>query len=122
MLNQKPRWKGLFNFYHMIIGIAGPYSASTEEERSRNFEAMNVAAARVYEKGHIPFIGVNMALPIVKYAATDDYYEAVMFISLAVIEKCDAILIIGESKGVQREKDVLISKGLPVYYSLDEVP
>jgi len=107
----------------MIIGVAGPYSAPTEEQRNKNFEAMNIAAARVYEKGHIPFIGVNMALPVVAHANSDDKYEAVMDISLAVIDKCEAILIIGEeSKGVIREKDVLIAKGLPVYYSIDEIP
>lgn len=107
----------------MIIGVSGPYSAPTEEQRNKNFEAMNIAAARVYEKGHIPFIGVNMALPVVAQANAADKYEAVMEISLAVIDKCDAILIIGEeSKGVKREKDVLLSKGLPVYYSIDEIP
>jgi len=106
----------------MIIGIAGPYSASTEEQRNRNFDAMNIAAANVYRKGHIPFIGVNMALPIVAKGVVQDPYEAVMQISLAVIDKCDAILMIGESKGANREKDLIVSKGLPVYYSIDEIP
>src|SRR6185295_14439628 len=104
----------------MIIGVAGPYSAPTEEQRNKNFDAMNIAAAKVYEKGHIPFIGVNMALPVVAKASVQNPYEAVMEISLAVVDQCDAILIIGESKGVDREKNLVISKGLPVYYSIDE--
>jgi hypothetical protein len=112
----------LVKAFFMIIGVAGPYSAPTEEQRNKNFEAMNIVAAQIYEKGHIPFIGVNMALPVVAHSSANDKYEAVMEISLAVIDKCDAILIIGESKGVTREKDVLIAKGLPVYYSIDEVP
>ena len=83
---------------------------------------MNIAAARVYEKGHIPFIGVNMALPVIGQSSVSDPYEAVMAISLAVIDKCDAILMIGESRGANREKEILIAKGLPVYYSLDQIP
>jgi len=106
----------------MIIGVAGPYSADTAEQRQKNFDAMNIAAAQVYEKGHIPFIGVNMALPVVKHTNTEDEYDAVMEISMAVIDKCDAILMIGASKGANRERDLVIGKGLPVYYSIDEVP
>ena len=107
----------------MIIGVAGPYSAPTEELRKKNLEAMNMAAARVFEKGHIPFIGLNMALPVVdKLDFYGDDYAAIMDISLAVIDKCDALLLLGESLGANRERDILITKGLPVYYSIDEIP
>ena len=50
----------------MIIGVAGPYSAPTEEQRKKNLDAMNLAAAKLLEKGHIPIIGMNAALPIVE--------------------------------------------------------
>lgn len=106
----------------MIIGIAGPYSAPTEEQRQKNLDAMNEAAARVLEKGHIPIIGMNAALPIVSITNIEDKYKATMDISLAVIDKCDAILMIGESPGADKERDLVKSKGLPVYYSLEEIP
>lgn len=106
----------------MTIAIAGPYSAPTETQRQKNLDAMNQAAARVYQKGHIPFIGVNMALPVVAMSDVADIYAAIMDISMAVIDKCDAILMIGESNGANREKEHIASKGLPVYYSLDEIP
>jgi hypothetical protein len=106
----------------MIIAIAGPYSAPTAAQRQSNLDAMNEAAARVYEKGHIPFIGVNMALPVVAMSEVDDEYAAIMDISMAVIDKCDAILMIGESNGANTEKEHIASKGLPVYYSLEEIP
>ena len=54
----------------MIIGVAGPYSAATEEERQQNLDAMNHAAARLLEMGHTPLIGVNAALPVVKAATS----------------------------------------------------
>ncbi len=83
---------------------------------------MNEAAARVLEKGHIPVIGMNAALPIVSIANVEDKYKPTMEISLAVINVCEAILMIGESPGANKERDLVKSKGLPVYYSLEEIP
>lgn len=106
----------------MIIGVAGPYSADTEEQRQQNLDKLNKAAAMLLAKGHIPLIGVNAALPVVNAADVTDRYKAIMDISMAVIDKCDALLLIAESRGANMERDLVLSKGLPVYYSMDEVP
>ena len=107
----------------MLIAVAGPYSADTSEQRQRNLAAMNVAAAGVMKLGHIPVIGVNAALPVVECLGSDaNQYEAIMAISLALVDKCDAILVIGESAGVKRERDLVRCKGLPVYSNLNEIP
>jgi hypothetical protein len=106
----------------MIIAIAGPYSAPTEEGRQANLSLLNEGAARVLEMGHIPLIGVNAALPVVEKANVADKYKAMMDISMAVIDKCEALLLIAESPGANRERDWVLAKGLPVYYSLEEIP
>lgn len=106
----------------MIIGVAGPYSAATAEERQRNLDALNAAAARLLERGHIPLIGVNAALPVIEQANVPDKYAAIMAISMAVIGRCEAMLVIGNSPGADRERDYVLSKGLPVYASPDDVP
>ena len=106
----------------MIIGVAGPYSADTEEKRKANLDAMNIAAARLLEAGHIPIIGMNAALPVLEKATVKDRYRATMDISLAVIGACEAILILAESPGVNRERDLILSKGLSVYYRIEDVP
>ncbi len=108
----------------MIIGVAGPYSAPTAEQRQQNLDAMNLAAAEVYKKGHIPFIGINVSIPVVNqlsFETEEKRYEAIMKMSLALIDCCDALLVIGESKGVQMEKELILSKGLKVYKSLEEI-
>ena len=105
----------------MLIAVAGPYSAETEEQRQKNFDAMNRAAARLLEKGHTPIIGVNAALPVVERANVSDKYEAIMQISMAVVANCDAILVLGSSRGTDRERDYFISQNKPVYYSIGEV-
>lgn len=105
----------------MIIAVAGPYSAPSEEQRRINLRALNIAAGRLLEMGHIPIIGVNVALPIVAEASIKNQYAAIMDISLAV-SACDALLLLAESPGANKERDIVLSKGLPVYYSLAEVP
>jgi hypothetical protein len=107
----------------MLIAIAGPYSADTPDNRQRNLAALNKAAAAVLNLGHIPVIGVNAALPIVECLGADlNQYDMMMAISLALVDRCDAILMIGESNGANREREVVRSKGLPVYLSIDEIP
>jgi hypothetical protein len=106
----------------MMIAVAGPYSAPTAEQRQENLDAMNRAAADLMRRGHIPVIGVNAALPVVEMLDTNERYEAMMAISLAVVGCCDAILMIGESPGANRERELLATRGCPVYLSLADVP
>lgn len=106
----------------MIIGVAGTYSTATEEQRKNNLNAMNEAAAKVLEVGHIPIIGMNGALRIVDLANVPGRYTAIMEISLAVINQCEAILILAESPGVMKERDLVLSNAGKIFYSIDEIP
>ncbi len=106
----------------MLIAVAGLYSAETKEQMQKNLDAMNNAAAELYKKGHIPVIGMNNALPVVNRLNNIERYNSIMEISLAIVEKCDAILILGESSGVKQEKNLFLERGKPVYYSIEEIP
>jgi hypothetical protein len=106
----------------MIIGVAGPYSATTPEQRQANLDAMNKAAARLLEKGHVPVIGMNAALPVLEQTNVEDGYTAIMRISLAVIGACDALLLIGESPGANKERDLILAQGKPVYLRIEDIP
>jgi hypothetical protein len=108
-------------FYTMIIGVAGPYSADTPEQQKANLDAMNKAAARLLELGHIPVIGMNAALPVLEQANVPDRYKCIMEISLAVIGACEGLLLLRESPGANKERDLILSKGLPVFESIDDV-
>ncbi|MEO6166732.1 MAG: DUF1937 family protein, partial [Chitinophagales bacterium] len=102
--------------------IAGPYSAPTGKERQQNLDAMNEAAAAIYEMGHIPIIGVNAALPVLEKSEVDDEYKLIMDISMAMVESCDALLLLAESQGANRERELIASQGKPVFKSISEVP
>jgi hypothetical protein len=52
----------------LMIMVAGPYSAASVEGRAANLAAMDRAAASLAQRGHIPMIGVNAALPVLDAA------------------------------------------------------
>ncbi len=106
----------------MLIAVAGPYSAPTEEQKAANLKAMNIAAAEVYRKGHLPVIGVNTSLFVADELPDIDRKKVISDISFAVVERCDAILITGSSPGADIERELMMKQGLPVYYSIDEIP
>ena len=109
----------------MHIMIAGPYqgNSSDKEEWKKNHQKLNEMAYKVHLKGHIPVIGVNLALPIIETVGWDNYEQLMMPLSLALAERCDAVLRIGGiSKGADQEVEVFVQKGLPVFYKLDDIP
>jgi len=105
--------------------IAGPYTAgSTNKELwKQNHLVLNQFAYEVHLKGHVPVIGVNIALPIIETVGFDKFEELMMPISLAMADRCDAVLRIGgASTGADQEVDIFKDKELPIYYSLEEIP
>ena len=110
----------------MWIMIAGPYTsgAKTDEERQANLDRMNQAAYTLFCRGHIPVIGVNMALPVIAANGGVDVFDDVMMpLSLALTERCDAVLRIGgPSQGADDEVARFHHAGKPVYTALDQIP
>jgi len=109
----------------MWIMIAGPYSsgAKTEADKARNLSVLNEAALAVFEKGHTPIIGVNLALPIIECAGIDKFDEIMMPVSLAAADRCDACLRIGDtSTGADQEMERFRQRGLPVFNTIEDVP
>lgn len=107
------------------IMVAAPYTsgAANEADRARNLEAMNDAAWQLWQRGHVPVIGVNMALPVIAAAGVEKFEEIMMPLSLAFAERCDACLRIGgASDGADAEAERIRAAGKPVYRSLAEVP
>ena len=109
----------------MWIMVAGPYSAGAPDAAARaaNLRTLNEAALAVWRKGHVPIIGVNLALPIIEAAGAAHYDTIMMPVSLALAERCDACLRIGAaSAGADQEVMRFRAAGRPVFFALDEVP
>ena len=109
----------------MWIMIAGPYTsgAADTEARAANLRVMAQAALAVFRRGHVPVIGVSNALPLIEAAGEAYFDEIMMPLSLAMTERCDAILRVGgSSAGADAEVARFEARGLPIYRSLDAVP
>ena len=109
----------------MWIMVSGPYRAGarSEADRQANLDAMNLAAYEVFRLGHVPVIGVNMALPIIRAMGAERYDEIMMPVSLALVERCDACLRVGgPSKGADDEAERFRAQGKPVYARIEDLP
>ena len=110
----------------MWIMVAGPYASGGADaaERAANLAALNAAALAVWRKGHVPVIGVNMALPVIEAAGGEAAYEAIMLpLSLALANRCDGCLRVGgPSAGADAEVARFRAAGRPVYGGIDAVP
>jgi len=64
----------------MWIMVAGPYrsGAADAAARAANLRTLNEAALVVFRRGHVPVIGVNLALPIIEAAGADCFDEIMM--------------------------------------------
>jgi hypothetical protein len=77
----------------------------------------------VLQKGHVPIVGVNLALPVIDSAGQESYGSIMPALSLGLTERCDAILRIGgASAGADEEVATFRTRGLPVFRSLEEIP
>lgn len=109
----------------MWVMVAGPYSSGGADaaRRAANLRAMNEAALALLRTGHVPVIGVNMALPVIEAGGDACSDEVMMPLSLALAERCDACLRIGgPSAGADAEMARFLAAGKPVFRSLAEVP
>jgi hypothetical protein len=99
----------------MWIMIAGPYRAGSSgpAARAANLRKLNEVAVALHRAGHVPIIGVNMALPMIEAAGGADaaYAELMAPTSLALVDRCDACLRIGgPSTGAD---DEVVREGQP---------
>ncbi len=115
----------------MLILIAGPYRSGTGDDPQKmadNLRRLEEASYPIFQAGHIPMIGEWVALPIWNVAGGkevgDDLYEEILHPTAGrLIERCDAILrLSGASKGADNDVRLANERGIPVYYSMDDVP
>ena len=114
-----------------MILIAGPYRSGTNDDPQfmrKNLDRLESVALPLFRKGYVPIIGEWLALPLLKLAGStkpgDAAYEEILYpVAHRILEKCDAVLRLeGASSGADNDVKIATSRGLKVYYSLDEVP
>ncbi|MEM7657291.1 MAG: DUF4406 domain-containing protein [Bacteroidota bacterium] len=115
----------------MLILIAGPYRSGTQDKPeliAQNLANLEAMALPIFRKGHVPMIGEWVALPLVHLAGSqqmgDDIWNEIQYpVAHRLLEKCDAVLrILGASKGADQDVAIAKERGIPVYFSLEEIP
>lgn len=113
------------------ILVAGPYRSGTGDDPARmaaNVAAMEAQCLPLYAAGHLPVLGEWLALPMLALAGSkqvgDAVYEALFHTHCErLLSHCGAVLRLkGESSGADRMVAVARGLGLPVYFSLEEIP
>lgn len=109
----------------MLIYVAGPYSAASEEERIANTEQAMLAAWRILGRGHhafIPHLTHFFDVYVERMAGERLAGETYMQWDFAILRRCDALLYLAPSPGADRELALARELSLPVYLSVDEIP
>jgi len=113
------------------ILVAGPYRSGTGDDpvkMAANVAAMEAQCMPLYAAGHMPVLGEWLALPMLALAGSrqvgDAVYEELFHTHCErLLAHCDAMLRIGgDSSGAERMVAVARSLGLPIYFSLEEIP
>jgi hypothetical protein len=106
------------------IYVAGPYSASTLEQRRHNVDRAIDVGLQVWLKGHVPHIPHLTHFVDERASETgvaigyEDYLEW----DIEWLKMCDALIYVAPSAGADRELATATDLGLVIYYSVDQIP
>lgn len=115
----------------LLILIAGPYRSGTGDDPellAANLAQLERAAWPIFQAGHIPMIGEWVALPVLRGAGgtsvADPIAADIMYPTAErLLQHCDAVLRLpGASAGADQDVAIAERRGIPVYFSLEEVP
>ncbi|RZU66444.1 hypothetical protein EV379_2800 [Microterricola gilva] len=115
----------------LLILIAGPYRSGTGDDPAllaANLAQLERAAWPIFQAGHIPMIGEWVALPVLRGAGgtsvADPVAADIMYPTAdRLLQHCDAVLRLpGTSAGADQDVAIAERRGIPVYFSLEEVP
>ena len=101
----------------MLIYISAPYSIG---DQISNVRFACEVGGEILTKGHIPFIP---HLSHFWHFISPKTYDEWLRIDSAIIPKCDALLRVGGiSIGADKEVELAVRNGIPVYFSLEAIP
>ncbi len=115
----------------LMILIAGPFRSGTGDDPellARNLTRLEEAAWPIFRSGHLPMIGEWVALPVLRGAGgktvADPVAKEIMYPTAdRLLHHCDAVLRLpGDSTGADQDVAIALSRGLPVYHRIEDIP
>lgn len=107
----------------LVIYIAGPYSAATPEAIEANVAIARQAGIAVMQRGHVVLCPHTMTYGWDQ--ETGLTYEHFIRADLVLLERCDAILMVGDwrsSPGAIGELQFAREHDLAVYFAVEDLP
>jgi len=105
------------------VFVTGPYSAPTDEGKKANIQRAIDVGRVVFQKGYYPIVPHIL---VREYYVKGDPglfgYEALMRFTLAIVPRCDSLLLYEHSPGADREWKLAEQLDKPVYFSVDDLP
>ena len=103
-----------------VVYVSGAYTAATHSEVAANVARADRAGRDLLAKGHVPLVPHSLS----RFWEADDrfVYEDFLRMDLALLHRCDWLLYLGSSPGADRELAEARERGMPVFFSVDEVP
>lgn len=115
----------------MLILIAGPYRSGTGDDPAKmasNLKKLEEPSYALFRAGHVPMIGEWVALPVWNAAGGkeigDALHEEIFYpVAHRLLAICDGVLRLeGASKGADNDVRIARERGIPVWFSLEDVP
>lgn len=110
--------------YPTRLYVSGPYTADTWEGKLENTNKAIDAGRAALKKGYapvIPHLSHFFDLRAVE-AGEEVTYNEYMEWDIMLLFGCNYFLYLGDSKGAEIELQIAKSMGIPIYYSIDELP
>jgi hypothetical protein len=122
-------WNGAMNesTRPLLILIAGPYRSGTGGDPGlieANLRRLEQPSWELHRRGHVPMIGEWVGLPILRVAGDSASDGDVLYeVASRLLQHCDGVLRLpGESSGADTDVRIATERGIPVWYSIDDVP
>jgi len=106
------------------VYIAGPYSGSCEAEVEENVQRAISVGCKLLQMGYEPFVphlSHYLDLELRAQGVTVNYDRWIDW-CLAWVERCDALLFLGESPGAERELHYARDLGKTIYLQMGDIP
>ena len=107
-----------------FVFVTGPYRAPTDEGVQRNIEQAIKIGRIVFQKGYYPIVPHLLVREYWDPQETSGLfgYEPLMQYTLALVDRCDIVLLYGHSPGADREWRQAEALGRPIYFDVEQLP
>jgi hypothetical protein len=106
------------------IYVAGPYTASSDEQILSNVNKAIDLGLRIFYRGHFPYVPhLTHYIDLrAKETNIEMLWEDYIKWDMVWVELCDALFHISSSRGADIELAAAKKMGKQIFYSLDEIP